>query len=376
MADNNKPDLPKGLIGRKGATPGKAARLPSLKGPRDLTLGGVPKKVFTPNIPARRDKPKEEATTNKQVKQQAGHSRNRSNERGRGRGRGRTRENTLVQSHSIFEQGPAQKLPGHRASSSRNDGDRASSSKMSVKREKKEPGAVKKILDDLLRDDFIDDGTKEDEDMAPVVLPLASKIKSEIKTEIQTDIKTEPIDQDEDSKDIEMVDVEKNKGSAINSNKVKKVQETVTDDISCEDFFTKCGKTENGELIFLQLPDTLPGLPPAREEESSKPSKVKAEDAKDPGKKEEDGLLNKLSTCCLSDFSEGYIGKIQIRKSGKAELLLGNVKLDVAIGTPSGFLQDVVSVKVADETGHMAVLGQVKQRLICTPNFESLLDCT
>lgn len=31
-------------------------RLPSIGKPRDLTLGGVPKKVFTPNIPARRDK--------------------------------------------------------------------------------------------------------------------------------------------------------------------------------------------------------------------------------------------------------------------------------------------------------------------------------
>ena len=31
-------------------------RLPSIRGPRDLTLGGIPKKVFTPNIPSRRVK--------------------------------------------------------------------------------------------------------------------------------------------------------------------------------------------------------------------------------------------------------------------------------------------------------------------------------
>ena len=31
-------------------------RLPSIRGPRDLTLGGVQKKVFTPNIPTRRVK--------------------------------------------------------------------------------------------------------------------------------------------------------------------------------------------------------------------------------------------------------------------------------------------------------------------------------
>ena len=31
-------------------------RLPSLRGPRDLTLGGIPKKVFAPNIPVRKEK--------------------------------------------------------------------------------------------------------------------------------------------------------------------------------------------------------------------------------------------------------------------------------------------------------------------------------
>lgn len=35
-------------------------RLPSLRGPRDLTLGGPTKRTFTPNIPVRRGKPKTE----------------------------------------------------------------------------------------------------------------------------------------------------------------------------------------------------------------------------------------------------------------------------------------------------------------------------
>lgn len=33
-------------------------RLPSIKGPRDLTLGGIPKKVFTPKIPVRKTEQK------------------------------------------------------------------------------------------------------------------------------------------------------------------------------------------------------------------------------------------------------------------------------------------------------------------------------
>jgi len=67
MASNNSPDdgkdgknpLPRGLLGKGGAPLSKSARLPSVRGPRDLTLGGAQKKVFKPNIPVRpRDKPK------------------------------------------------------------------------------------------------------------------------------------------------------------------------------------------------------------------------------------------------------------------------------------------------------------------------------
>ncbi len=50
-------------------------------------------------------------------------------------------------------------------------------------------------------------------------------------------------------------------------------------------------------------------------------------------------LAERLGLCSLADFSEGYIGKLQIRKSGHTQLVLGNVALDVTMGTPAGFLQ-------------------------------------
>jgi len=78
----------------------------------------------------------------------------------------------------------------------------------------------------------------------------------------------------------------------------------------------------------------------------------------------------------LKDASEGYIGKLQLLKSGKARLLLGDVSLDVTVGTPCGFLQDVVSVHTENERSEMICLGHVKQRLICTPDFEHLLATT
>ncbi|CAH1793903.1 unnamed protein product, partial [Owenia fusiformis] len=118
---NNSPSLPRGLIGRRGAPAAKGGRLPSMRTPRDLTLGGYQKKTFTPNIPARRAKPAEGAAgessnnaTNTQKTPRGRGPRGRG-ERGRGRGR---REPDVIQSHSIFEQGPSEKLNINKSSAS------------------------------------------------------------------------------------------------------------------------------------------------------------------------------------------------------------------------------------------------------------------
>nr|KAF6402118.1 RNA polymerase III subunit D [Rousettus aegyptiacus] len=56
----------RGLIGRRPAPPLTPGRLPSIRS-RDLTLGGVKKKTFTPNIISRKikEEPKEEVTIKK-----------------------------------------------------------------------------------------------------------------------------------------------------------------------------------------------------------------------------------------------------------------------------------------------------------------------
>jgi len=48
----------------------------------------------------------------------------------------------------------------------------------------------------------------------------------------------------------------------------------------------------------------------------------------------------------LSQFPEGFLGKLQIRKSGKMELKLGDVVMDVSEGAAFSFLQ-VVCVHVS-----------------------------
>ena len=55
-------------------------------------------------------------------------------------------------------------------------------------------------------------------------------------------------------------------------------------------------------------------------------------------------------------------------------LVLGDNTLDVALGTPCGFLQELVSIRTDQEQPRMTVLGQMTHRLVCTPDFESLLS--
>ena len=75
------------------------------------------------------------------------------------------------------------------------------------------------------------------------------------------------------------------------------------------------------------------------------------------------------------DFSL-YIGSEfnTVALSTASRLSLGDVTLDVAMGTPSGFLQQVVSMRLGQEVPEMVELGQLSHRLVCTPDLETLLN--
>ncbi|MGH0172693.1 UNVERIFIED_CONTAM: hypothetical protein FKN15_063955 [Acipenser sinensis] len=53
----------------------------------------------------------------------------------------------------------------------------------------------------------------------------------------------------------------------------------------------------------------------------------------------EKDALQAENTCSLTDLAEGQVGKLLVRKSGRVQLVLGKVKLDIAMGTPCSFLQ-------------------------------------
>ena len=45
------------------------------------------------------------------------------------------------------------------------------------------------------------------------------------------------------------------------------------------------------------------------------------------------------NNCNLKDLREGLVGKMLVRKSGRVQLILGHVTLDVSLGTSCSFLQ-------------------------------------
>lgn len=50
-------------------------------------------------------------------------------------------------------------------------------------------------------------------------------------------------------------------------------------------------------------------------------------------------MAKKDGSPVLSQFPEGFWGKLQIRKSGKVELRLGDIVMDVSEGAAFSFLQ-------------------------------------
>ncbi|KAI4801221.1 hypothetical protein KUCAC02_000145 [Chaenocephalus aceratus] len=137
--------------------------------------------------------------------------------------------------------------------------------------------------------------------------------------------------------------------------------------------------SDREELFFMQLPDSMPGRaaqkvdpPPAPPAE--KPAKKDGKLAdKRPAQLQAQVPL-KEGCPVLSQLPEGFLGKLQIRKSGKVELKMGQVVMDVSEGAAFSFLQQLVSVRLSDgRTGDMMVLGNVRHKLVLSPDFQALL---
>ncbi|XP_061120740.1 DNA-directed RNA polymerase III subunit RPC4 isoform X2 [Syngnathus typhle] len=316
-------------------------RLPSLRN-RDLTLGGAlkkTKKTFEPNVNAVRkskDEFKEEIqVTPKRERKQRDAKRRESRSR-------RKEKPQTIQSHSIFEQGPAdtpRKTGSWGAAAQVCD-----TTKSPIKAIKEEPQDYDEDEDELLRilqrDDFICDPTlKNDAKLRPIQLPLCQTSTSSQEKRLlespSSGLKTE---------------YKGERPSLV------------------EILHGLCLSGEE-ELFFMQLPDCMPVRA-----QKSEATFQKAKEKKPPHEKAQESPSVKSSPG-LAEFSEGFLGKLQIRKSGKVEMKLGDIVMDITNGSALSFLQQLVSVNVSGgKTGDMTVLGNINHKLVVSPNFQTLLE--
>lgn len=351
-------------------------RLPSLKPPRDLSLssfgqGRLPpnlvqtknKKVYIPNLNVQRKKPTEDVP----VKQENAKPKEKFTAEERGRGRGR-RGNFVQISSGVFAEGLA---PGTRNSRSWGGGGSGEKkdnvlqiprlkleNEIKVNKEEEE-----NTVKELLRDDFIDDPSLEpDFENCPIKLPLKDwKVfnvdqdnKPKIKQETEVKVKQEPGVYNEK----QQVEMKEEKTC-----KMKTIPEVVN------------SLRNEAQYMFLQLPSCMPGLKP--EGETARPSATKstvaAQSANTPPS---ENLESKpMDRCLLSTLSPGLIGRLQILKSGRCRLQLGDSKMWLELGTQVAFRQDLMSVELnpTTKTGNMVTLGPVSTRMIVSPDWEAML---
>jgi len=361
----------------RGSTGSSLTRLNSLKPARDLTLGSTPKRTFVPNLPARRvlkEEPENE-------KKEAGPSKDRSEKlsrrdqtrpRGRGRGRG-----DLITSHSIFSQGPfavsssvGTAVSASSQSSNRKSGSRETRSHASIITE----GAgeleydeeSKKVLERLDASGKIDITADELQHggLVPITIPLADPklFGQRLEDAAQEKASFEAASMHNKVKHEPNDDIDMAYSDDISS---PRVAAKTKRQLHCHELFSSSNAEER--LLFMQFPDVLPIKPLSHEdnmpndnEDSPKSSLI--------SKSEEE-----RQNFSFNNVSEGCIGKLVIHKSGRVRMLLGNTSLHVEMGTPCGFLQDLVAIHLEEDRKEMICLGHIDHRIICVPDYEELI---
>jgi len=337
-------------------------RLHSFKGQRDLTLGGktIPdRKKFVPNLNVQRQIKKEPDGNSSEKKEKRDKNKNHKHDKHEKKDRNKNRPELIQTMGSVFAEGlggDGIKRRGGgqmRSESSNCSREQLQRPKLEMRHDMKfDKEDEKERLQALLRDDFIDDLSKGN--YVPVQLPMVDTgkiFKEEIKVEKDEEDQIKPkllnkvrseLDSDDDD-DPEVV------APAPAPKAVIETKPDIHKEIDIADLV----KTQKGDLLFIQLPDHLPGSLPAKTEPETEQS----------------------PRCTLTSLPEGQIGKLQIRRSGRCQLAVGDHLLDVEMGTKVGFLQDAVSVKVPEEgVADLTVLGHVKHRLVVTPNWRHLLS--
>lgn len=332
-------------------------RLTSYRLPRDLTLGGSvksekPKKVYVPNLNVQRTKKKDETTSVKIDATKPKDTADRGRGRGGGRGGGNSRhgrdKGNIIQSAGIWSEGifasPTVSKKSYSSSSSsnrtgaeRNLGKSKLNTKIIIDTKEDEK------LKNLLYDDFMD-GTNDDK-MIPISLPRV--IREEFSNE-----------ENEDKKP-----VISESGEVIN---IK--DETLSEESKKEVTIPQIIENKTNPYVLMQFPDCWQNLESSKEE-----SRTKGPNDSNIYNKNDD--KTKRENCGLNSLKSGLLGKLEILKSGKTRLCLGDKCFSIEINVQQDFQQELLAAKVdtVSLTGDLINLGPVNNQLICLPDLETTL---
>lgn len=75
--------------------------------------------------------------------------------------------------------------------------------------------------------------------------------------------------------------------------------------------------------------------------------------------------------CSLEELTKGHMGKMLVYKSGAIKLKLGETLYDVSPGSDCLFAQEAVAIDI--EKKKCQSLGEIRKRIVVTPDFDSLL---
>ncbi|XP_073991655.1 DNA-directed RNA polymerase III subunit RPC4-like isoform X1 [Rhodnius prolixus] len=358
-------------------------RLPSFRTPRDLKLSEFRdirpallnenrnKRVFVPNLNVQRKKQtdgKDGTFSNNDNPKQNQKEHGRKEDRGRGRGRGNKRQVNFIQGTGVFSEGLAPTLKHWH---NRHSSGEASTSIPKPKLNLKDNAKINKekeeeVMKELLRDDLIEDpDIQPDLHHCPVRLPLQDC------KDFITKFEVEEMQPKEDNFQKNLIGIKvKREPETFEMADTNGLAEDVTKPLSLTTMrpFTipqLLSKSSEKSFLFFQIPSCLPNMKVNMESVAQNPCK------KDDQKNEEENSKN----CVLRNLPPGRIGKLQILKSGKARLILGDVKLWVEPGTQTAFKQDLISVNLDpnQKTGNMINMGDLTTRMVITPDWESLL---
>ncbi|CAL8114030.1 unnamed protein product [Orchesella dallaii] len=403
-------------------------RLPSFKGPRDLSLssrgsggakpnlgGGTsgaqagqarPRRVFTPNIPPKRDRGSATAqSTSSRTSSQQANATNSPRGRGRGRGgprggaRGGKQRGELVQSESIFSDGVGDPTDAKRSSASQyrsgygmgsryKSATEGGSSRVSslnrntlnavIKEEDAESN--KKIFGTDKYEPEEEEEVNPDNPNVPVILPLSSYIPEyfmeptalAINPPVPLEPPTPVPSTSTSNEPNTVVPLMKIKEEKLDEDEITSVkQDTDTEDTIKRNerllstmqlestAFASCFRSTppEGTLVFFQLPDELPVL-----EGSVRESVDQQSSSKNPAQMVSD----------IDDLPEGFIGRLQIMSTGRTRFILGENAFDVDTGRPVGFRQDLYAVDADNAT--LTNLGPINNKFVITPDIEYLIE--